>query len=151
MASLLASPAVRQIVARLNKSETDEQALVEKIESSCKKFDHGHKGSLTADEYFNVLKLQNGIDISKDEVKEILSHLPQKDGKVKIDDFINKDITSEAAFKAMDRNKDGYITKGELKLAKKSVGMSDIDQCIKEADLDHDGKINLDEFEKATE
>jgi hypothetical protein len=32
-------------------------------------------------------------------VKEILSHLPQKDGKVKIDDFINKDITSEAAFK----------------------------------------------------
>ncbi len=28
----------------------------------------------------------------------------------------------------MDRNKDGYITKGELKLAKKSVGMSDIDQ-----------------------
>ncbi len=24
-------------------------------------------------------------------------------------------------------------------------------QCIKEADLDHDGKINLDEFEKATE
>ena len=29
---------------------------------------------------------------------------------------------------AMDRNKDGYITKGELKLAKKSVGMKDIDQ-----------------------
>ncbi len=44
------------------------QALIEKIESSCKKFDHSHKGSLTADEYFNVLKLQNGIDISKDEV-----------------------------------------------------------------------------------
>ena len=28
----------------------------------------------------------------------------------------------------MDRNKDGYITKAELKLAKKSVGMKDIDQ-----------------------
>ena len=28
----------------------------------------------------------------------------------------------------MDRNKDGYITKGELKLAKKSVGMAEIDQ-----------------------
>jgi Ca2+-binding EF-hand superfamily protein len=28
----------------------------------------------------------------------------------------------------MDRNKDGYITKGELKLAKKSAGMGDIDQ-----------------------
>ncbi len=32
-------------------------------------------------------------------MKEILTHLPQKDGKVKIDDFINKDIASEAAFK----------------------------------------------------
>ncbi len=49
------------------------QALVEKIESSCKKFDHSHKGSLTVDEYFNVLKLQNGIDISKDEVQVSLA------------------------------------------------------------------------------
>jgi hypothetical protein len=48
--------------------------LIEKIESSCRKFDHGHKGSLTADEYFNVLKLQNGIDISKDEVGFKLSY-----------------------------------------------------------------------------
>ncbi len=31
-------------------------------------------------------------------------------------------------YQAMDRNKDGYITKGELKLAKKSVGMAEIDQ-----------------------
>ena len=31
-------------------------------------------------------------------------------------------------YQAMDRNKDGYITKGELKLAKKSVGMGEIDQ-----------------------
>jgi hypothetical protein len=32
-------------------------------------------------------------------VKEILLHLHPKDGRVKIDDFINKDIASEAAFK----------------------------------------------------
>lgn len=48
MAELLGSPAVRQIVARTNKSETDEQSLVEKIESSCKKFDHAGKGYLSA-------------------------------------------------------------------------------------------------------
>ena len=28
----------------------------------------------------------------------------------------------------MDRNKDGYITKGELKLAKKSAALSEIDE-----------------------
>ena len=35
---------------------------------------------------------------------------------------------SESAFRAMDRNKDGYITKGELKLAKKKMTMKEVDQ-----------------------
>ena len=38
------------------------------------------------------------------------------------------DVTSDAAFRAMDRNKDGYITKGELKLAKKKMSMKEVDQ-----------------------
>ena len=37
---------------------------------------------------------------------------------------------SQAAFKAMDRNKDGFITKGELKLAKKKLSMKEIDSVI---------------------
>ena len=37
-------------------------------------------------------------------------------------------MTSEAAFRAMDRNKDGFITKGELKLAKKKMSMKEVDQ-----------------------
>lgn len=51
----------------------------------------------------------------------------------------------------MDRNKDGYITKGELKLAKKSVGMSEIDSVIKKYDTDKDGKLNMGEFEASAE
>ena len=104
---LLGTPAVRQILSRLNKSEKEENALAEKvwlpylykilnieltlsklfviafkchvmlyptffqiykIEASCTKFDHRGKGCLTVDEIFNVVKLQNGVDISKDEV-----------------------------------------------------------------------------------
>jgi len=90
MSELLGSPAVCQIVSPLNKGDNDEQSLIEKIESSCKKFDHSGKGYLPpgfwslpkfvlvsiftellhsfTDEYFNVLKLQNGVDIRKDEV-----------------------------------------------------------------------------------
>lgn len=54
-----------------------------------------------------------------------------------------------SALQAIDRNKDGFITKGELKLAKKSVGMKDIDKVIRENDLDGDGKLNMDEYEKS--
>lgn len=43
-------------------------------------------------------------------------------------DFLYLDIHSECAFVAMDRNKDGYITKGELKLAKKKMTMKEVDQ-----------------------
>ena len=39
------------------------------IEASCTKFDHRGKGYLSVDEIFNVVKLQNGVDVSKDEVK----------------------------------------------------------------------------------
>ena len=65
---MLGTPAVRQIIAKLNKSDKEEQLLIEKIASSCQKFDHKGQGRLTADDLFNVVKLQNGIDCSKDEV-----------------------------------------------------------------------------------
>ena len=35
---------------------------------------------------------------------------------------------SQLAFSAMDRNKDGFITKGELKLAKKKMSMKDVEE-----------------------
>ena len=69
-ATLLGVPAVRQVLARLSKAENEENALIDKLEKGCIKFDHAKKGALTADEYYNVIKLQNGIGIAKDEVSE---------------------------------------------------------------------------------
>merc|ERR1712008_556176 len=127
MATKLAIPAVRQIISKLAKGEKEEEDLVEKIENSCLKFDHAKK-----------------------EVKNICGPLPcSKDGKIKIRDFLYLDIHSESAFRAMDRNKDGYITKGELKLAKKKMSMKEVDQVIKEYDIDQDGKLNYEEFLKS--
>lgn len=48
---------------------------------------------------------------------------------------------------AIDRNKDGFITRGELKLAKKNVGMDAINECIRVNDTNRDGKLNMREFE----
>ena len=94
---LLGIPAVNLFVARTNKNEQvriftiekmyifdknfmdpsemqDSAKLAEKLLSSCKKFDRGGKGSLTADEYFNVIKMQHGIDVGKEEVKLEISY-----------------------------------------------------------------------------
>ena len=48
----------------------------------------------------------------------------------------------------IDKNKDGFISKAELKLAKKKLGMKEIDKCIKDLDIDGDGKLNMDEFKQ---
>ena len=101
--TLLGTPAVRQIISRLNKNEREEQALIDKIAGSCRKYDHKGKGKLSADDYFNVIKLQNGIHCcSKQEVKQMLSALPaDKEGLISIDDFLHVDIHSEDAFKVI--------------------------------------------------
>ena len=56
------------------------------------------------------------------------------------------------AFKVFDRNKNGYITSHELRSAMTNLGENltteEVEEMIKEADLDNDGQIDFDEFMK---
>eukprot|EP00913_Durusdinium_trenchii_P012235 g11488.t1 len=54
------------------------------------------------------------------------------------------------AFKVFDRDRDGFISGGELRQSMTNLGErlndTEVDEMIKEADLDGDGLINYDEF-----
>merc|ERR1711894_623941 len=103
----LSIPAVRQILARLAKGEKEEDELVEKLEDSCLRYDHDKKGILTPDEYFNVLKIQNGVECSKEEVKTVCLPLPcSKEGKIKIRDFLYLDIHRFVVFRCQKKRLD---------------------------------------------
>ena len=81
---------------------------------------------------------------------------------MRIEEFINLPIISEETFNAIDRNKDGFLTKGEIKLTNKNATMSEVlevsekgidmgddtlvIQVISEHDLDKDGKLNMEEY-----
>ena len=54
-------------------------------------------------------------------------------------------IISEAVFSAMDRNKDGFVSRGELKLALQDISLKDLMAIIDEIDEDNDGKLTYDE------
>ena len=63
-----------------------------------------------------------------------------------IDDFCKTPILSDELFKEMDKNNDGHVSKGELKLARKNLSMSQINEIIKEIDKNSDGKLSFDEL-----
>ena len=50
-----------------------------KIEASCKKFNN-NKGRLSVDEFYNVIKLQNGVEVSKDEIRRLVADLDMDKG-----------------------------------------------------------------------
>ena len=59
------------------------------------------------------------------------------------DEPVTVNANIEAAFKKYDVNRDGYLSKQEVK------GRRDLLRIFADADTDHDGKLNLDEYAAA--
>lgn len=56
-------------------------------------------------------------------------------------------IISQAVFDSLDRNKDGFVSKGELKLKLKTdMSMKELSQLLDEIDANSDGKLTFDEI-----
>ncbi|GIZ03031.1 calcium-binding protein E63-1 [Caerostris extrusa] len=57
-----------------------------------------------------------------------------------------------AAFRVFDKDGNGYITRDELKMAMDLIGETvtevQLDEMLKASDIDHDGRINYEEFVK---
>jgi len=81
-----------------------------------------------------------------------------KSGTVEFDEFAKMmenqtsggDEEMLSAFKAFDKNGDGFITKEELKLAMKNMGENlsakELEEMMKSADTSGDGRIDYKEF-----
>eukprot|EP00095_Tigriopus_kingsejongensis_P003503 maker-scaffold373_size192110-snap-gene-0.36 protein:Tk03503 transcript:maker-scaffold373_size192110-snap-gene-0.36-mRNA-1 annotation:"PREDICTED: calmodulin-4-like" len=144
----LGKSALMQIIEKQRKrwTESEKMDLTKKVESSCHRFDRRGKGRLNVDDLYNVVKLQNKIDTSKDDIQEVTRDLDKDaDGNVAIEDFVYMPIISESVFAAMDKNKDGFVSKGELKMAQKSLSMSELKSIIDSIDKNSDGQLTYDE------
>lgn len=143
----LGQPAMSQILAKLqDKSDEERKELSKQLESNLKRFDKKGKGKLTVDEYYNVIKVQNKIDTSKDEIRKLAADLDMdKDFRISIKDFMTAPIISEEVFNKMDKNKDGFVSKGELKLAQRQIAMKDLGAIIDAIDINGDGKLTYEE------
>lgn len=121
--------------------------LTKKVESSCNRFDQTGKGRLSVDDLYNVVRLQNKIDATKDDIRSLVQDLDMdRDQTVSIEDFVYMPIISEAVFAAMDKNKDGVVSKGELKMAQKTMTMKELKEIIDSIDENSDGLLTYEEI-----
>ena len=87
--------------------------------------------------------------MTKNDIRKVVADLPMdKNYKIIIQDFCRLPILSDDVFKAMDKNNDGEVSKGELKLAKKDLTMKQIQSIMSKLDNNGDGTISWKEMRK---
>ncbi|XP_034479571.1 calmodulin-beta [Drosophila innubila] len=117
-------------------------------------------GSITSKELEVMLRALGGTP-RESEVQDMINEADSDgNGTLEIDEFVEallRKMTVSAsieelreAFFIFDKDKNGFISSAELRTLYISLGMQmcdeDIDEMIREADLDMDGVVTLDEF-----
>merc|ERR1711898_75185 len=139
---------------------TDEQ--IAEFKEAFSLFDKDGDGTITPKELGTVMR-SLGQNPTEAELQDMINEV-DVDGSGTIDfpEFLNlmarkmKDTDSEEeikeAFKVFDKDGNGFISAAELRHIMTNLGEKltdeEVDEMIREADIDGDGQINYDEFVK---
>ena len=125
-------------------------------------FDKNGDGAIDVKELGHVMR-SLGQDPTEDELKDMIHDVDSdNNGTIDFNEFLtimsrmkgNEETENDLveAFKVFDKDQDGSITQDELRSVMSNLGQKlspqELDEMIKEADTDGDGKINYKEFVK---
>ncbi|XP_048429082.1 calmodulin-like [Pyrus x bretschneideri] len=143
---------------RMGEVLTEEQ-IVEFQEAFCL-FDKDGDGCITIEELATVVKLLDP-NPTEEELQNMISEVDvDGNGTIEFGEFLNlmarkmkendADDELKEAFKVFDKDQDGYISPNELRHVMVNLGErltdEEVEQMIREADLDGDGLVNYEEF-----
>ena len=148
-------------MATLNKKgSTVTEQQVKDLQSAFDLFDKDGDGTITIDELETVMR---SLDLhpTRAELQDMINEVDvDGSGKIEFTEFIqlmsvkgapsNPDDEIYAAFKVFDKDGNGFISPAELRHVLMHIGEKltddEIDEMIREADVDGDGSINYEEF-----
>jgi len=132
------------------------------LKEAFKLFDCDRDGEITVEELGKVMRT-HGFDPTEEDLRDMIRNVDlNANGAIDFTEFIEMmvkrgggsqiDDDVEHAFKVFDRDGDGLISEEELRLTMNNLGEplteEEVKQMIAEADIDGDGKINLQEFSR---
>ncbi|XVF28750.1 hypothetical protein REPUB_Repub15cG0057300 [Reevesia pubescens] len=138
-----------------------DEHIVEFKEAFCL-FDKDGDGCITVEELATVIKSLDQ-NPTEEELQDMISEVDADgNGTIEFEEFLNlmakkmKETDAEEelkeAFKVFDKDQNGYISATELRHVMINLGEKltdeEVEQMIKEADLDGDGQVNYEEFVK---
>jgi calmodulin len=154
------TPPFRQKTTEMVEQLTEEQ--IAEFKEAFSLFDKDGDGSITTKELGTVMR-SLGQTPTEAGLQEMIKEVDANgDGTIDFPEFLNlmakkmQDTDTEddlkEAFKVFDKDNDGYISAAELRHVLTNIGekLSDeeVDEMIREADIDGDGQINYEEFVK---
>ena len=125
-------------------------------------FDKDNSGNISTKELGTVMR-NLGQNPSEEELKQMIREVDLNgNGTIDFKEFMclmvkkmkDNDLDEElqAAFKVFDKDQNGYITSHELRHTMTNLGENltpeEVEEMIKEADLDNDQQVDYDEFMK---
>ncbi|CAH9095493.1 unnamed protein product [Cuscuta epithymum] len=134
--------------------------LMAEFQESFNFFDKDGDGCITIEELATVIRSLDH-NPSKEELQDMIDEVDTNgNGTIEFSEFINlmakkiketdEDEEIKEAFKVFDKDQNGYISASELRHTMINLGEKlteeEVEEMIREADLDGDGQVNYDEF-----
>eukprot|EP00092_Neocalanus_flemingeri_P042475 GFUD01046431.1.p1 GENE.GFUD01046431.1~~GFUD01046431.1.p1 ORF type:complete len:152 (-),score=62.52 GFUD01046431.1:73-528(-) len=139
-----------------------DELLNAEFKEAFNEFDKDGSGTISTKELLGVMRSM-GQNPTEDELLALVMEVDVNgDGTIDFDEFLgmmkqkaneaDEDSDLKEAFQIFDRDRNGYIDRKELKKVVSMLGTmltkEEVDDFMKEADVDGNGKLDYDEFVK---